>query len=192
MIAATYITRGQLGKPHSGQLNASSVRADEKFKICQTLLAPIVPNRNSVRPASDAIPRGEAKSVSRSRPRLSLANEIRRCTRVQVSTVRTLISKRGRTEEYCSHRRVSSRLPVTLQETTYRRYECVVVDRVPHPCGVCRPIRLGTVPTSARHNRAGKSSSAVSHSNGSGGLNGPRGVAFGPSGNLFVTSQTSN
>jgi hypothetical protein len=31
--------------------------------------------------------------VSRSRPCLSLANEIRRCTRVQVSTVRTLISK---------------------------------------------------------------------------------------------------
>lgn len=52
-----------------------------------------VPNENSVRPASDAIPRGEAKSVSRSRPRLSLANEIRRHTRVQVSTVRTLISK---------------------------------------------------------------------------------------------------
>jgi hypothetical protein len=46
-----------------------------------------------VRPASDAIPRGEAKSVSRSRPCLSLANEIRRCTRVQVSIVRTLISK---------------------------------------------------------------------------------------------------
>jgi hypothetical protein len=36
---------------------------------------PIVPNENSVRPASDAIPQGEAKSVSRSRPRLSLANE---------------------------------------------------------------------------------------------------------------------
>jgi hypothetical protein len=52
-----------------------------------------VPNENSVRPASDAIPRGEAKSVSRSRPYLSLANEIRRCTRVQVSTVWTLISK---------------------------------------------------------------------------------------------------
>jgi hypothetical protein len=81
MTAATYITRGQLGKPHSGQVNASSVRADEKFKICQTFLAPIVPNENSVRPASDAIARGEAKSVSRSRPRLSLANEIRRCTR---------------------------------------------------------------------------------------------------------------
>jgi hypothetical protein len=57
-----------------------------------------VPNENSARPASDAIPRGEAKSVSRSRPCLSLANEIRRCTRVQVSTVRTLISKpRGET-----------------------------------------------------------------------------------------------
>jgi hypothetical protein len=136
MTAATYITRGQLGKPHSGQLNASSVRANEKFKICQTLLAPIVPNENSVRPASDAIPRGEAKSVSRSRPRLSLANEIRRCTRVQVSTVRTLISKRGRTEEYCSHRRVSlaSGLPVTLQETTYRRRAHIVVSRVSHPC----------------------------------------------------------
>ena len=46
-----------------------------------------VPNENSVRPASDAIPRGEAKSVGRSRPCLS------RCTRVQVSRVRTLISK---------------------------------------------------------------------------------------------------
>jgi hypothetical protein len=39
-----------------------------------------VPNENSVRPTSDAIPRGEAESVSRSRPCLSLANEIRRCT----------------------------------------------------------------------------------------------------------------
>ena len=57
---------------------------------------PPVPNENSVRPASDAIPRGEAKSVSRSRPCLSLANEICRCTRVQVSTVRTLISKTPR------------------------------------------------------------------------------------------------
>jgi len=37
--------------------------------------------------------RGGAKSVSRSRHCLSLANEIRRCTRVQVSTVRTPISK---------------------------------------------------------------------------------------------------
>jgi hypothetical protein len=64
MIAATYITRGQLGKPHSGQLNASSVRADEKFKICQTLLAPIVPNENSVRPASDAIPEAKRKALA--------------------------------------------------------------------------------------------------------------------------------
>src|ERR1700741_1359406 len=54
----------------------------------------ILPNENSVRPASDAIPRGEAKSVSRSRPCLSLANEIRRCARVRVRTARTLISKR--------------------------------------------------------------------------------------------------
>ena len=52
-----------------------------------------VPSENSVRPASDAIPKGEAKSLSRSRPCLSLANESRRCTRVQASTVRTLISK---------------------------------------------------------------------------------------------------
>ena len=61
-----------------------------------------VPNENSLRPVSDAIPRGEAKSVSRSRPCLSLANEIRRCTRVQVSTVRTLISKpRGEAALVC-------------------------------------------------------------------------------------------
>jgi hypothetical protein len=37
--------------------------------------------------------RGGAKSLGRSRPCLSLANEIRRCTRVQVSTVRTRFSK---------------------------------------------------------------------------------------------------
>jgi hypothetical protein len=64
-------------------------RRDEQVSV----VALIVPNDNSVRPASDAISRGEAKSVSRSRPCLSLANEIRRCRRVQVSTVRTLISK---------------------------------------------------------------------------------------------------
>ena len=64
-----------------------------RLKRCSWPVRSPVPNENSVRPASDAIPRGEAKSVSRSRPCLSLANEIRRCTRVQVSTVRTLISK---------------------------------------------------------------------------------------------------
>ena len=42
MTAVTYITRGQLGKPHSGQLKVSSVRADEKVKICQAFLAPIL------------------------------------------------------------------------------------------------------------------------------------------------------
>jgi hypothetical protein len=88
------------------------------------LLKQIVPNENSVRPASDAIPRGEAKSVSRSRPCLSLANEIRRSTRVQVSTVRTLISfqnPEGRqlaVDAYSKFRRPSIASPAPARNPT--------------------------------------------------------------------------
>jgi hypothetical protein len=52
-----------------------------------------VPNENSVQPTSHAIPRDEPQSRSSLRPGLSLANEIRRGTGVQGSTVRTLISE---------------------------------------------------------------------------------------------------
>src|SRR5271166_1290158 len=51
-----------------------------------------VANENSVQPTSDASPRGEPQSLSSLRPSMSLANEIRRCTGMQGSTVRTLIS----------------------------------------------------------------------------------------------------
>jgi hypothetical protein len=52
----------------------------------------IVPNDNSVHLLQMPFPGGEAQSPSSLRPSLSLANEIRRCTGVQGSAVRTLIS----------------------------------------------------------------------------------------------------
>jgi hypothetical protein len=57
------------------------------------LVGVFVTNENSVQPTSHAIPRDEPQSRSSLQPSLSLANEIRRGTGVQGSTVRTLISK---------------------------------------------------------------------------------------------------
>jgi hypothetical protein len=51
-----------------------------------------VPTENSVQPMGDVIPPTGPQSSSSLRPCLSLVNEIRRCTRVQGSTVRTQIS----------------------------------------------------------------------------------------------------
>jgi hypothetical protein len=56
-------------------------------------LRQIVPAEKSVQPMADVMPPPEPQSSSSLRPCLSLVNEIRRCTRVQGSTVRTQSSK---------------------------------------------------------------------------------------------------
>jgi len=70
--------------------SAGFVKAIEALEVEETT---IVPNENSVQPTSHVTSRDESQNRSSLQPSLSLANEIRRGTGVQTSTVRTLISE---------------------------------------------------------------------------------------------------
>jgi hypothetical protein len=72
---------------------------EEKSWALKSSLDDLVPTEYSVQPMGDFIPPTGPQSLSSLRPNLSLANEIRRCTRVQGSKGAQFGHKFQRTKE---------------------------------------------------------------------------------------------